>query len=220
MRVVLLGPPGAGKGTQAKRIAEAYDIPHISTGDIFRANLRDETPIGLEAKKYMDAGELVPDSVVNAMVAGRLDEPDAAKGFLFDGYPRTVGQAEEFERVLDERGENLDVVLKFEVDEDELIGRLTGRRSCPNGHVFHVENNPPEQEGVCDIDGEPLFQREDDTEDVVRNRLLVYRRETEPLEQYYWERGLLRSITAVGTVEEVASRVTEVLGEYEPPANA
>jgi adenylate kinase len=218
MRVILLGPPGAGKGTQAAHIAEAYRIPHISTGDIFRANLRDETPIGLEAKKYMDAGELVPDEVVIAMVGDRLAVDDASHGFLLDGFPRTVGQAEALEALLNERDQPLDVALKFEVDQDILVDRLTGRRSCPNGHVFHVTHNPPATPGVCDECGEPLFQRDDDTEEVVRNRLDVYRRETEPLEHFYWERGCLRPVRAVGAVEDVTERALRVLREYGEPA--
>lgn len=218
MRVVLLGPPGAGKGTQAGRIADAFAIPHISTGDIFRANLRDETPLGLQAKKYMDAGQLVPDDVTNSMVADRLAQPDALRGFVLDGYPRTVDQAEKLEQLLGDEGRPVDVVLKFEVDEDELLERLTGRRSCPNGHIFHVRHNPPAQEGICDICGEQLFQRADDTEDVARERLAVYRRDTEPLEHFYWERGALRPVMAVGEVDDVTERALSILKEYgEPP---
>ena len=213
MRVVLLGPPGAGKGTQAARIAETYDIPHISTGDIFRANVRGGTPLGTKAKQYMDAGELVPDEVVIAMVADRLAEDDAVKGFLLDGFPRTTGQAEALGELLIERDQPLDVVLVFEVDEDELVERLTGRRSCPNGHVFHIHANPPEVEGVCDVCGEDLFQRDDDTEAVVRNRLEVYRRETEPLEQYYRHLGIARTVSATGSVTEVTERATLILVE-------
>lgn len=217
MRLVLLGPPGAGKGTQASHLARAYDIPHVSTGDIFRANLRDETPIGLKAKGYMDAGELVPDQVVNDMVADRLEADDTANGFLFDGFPRTVGQAEWFEKLLADRATPLDVVLKFEVDEDELVERLTGRRvHQPTGDIYHLRFNPP----PADIDPSELVQRDDDHEDVVRNRLEVYRRDTEPLEQFYWERGLLRPVTAVGEVRDVTARALEVLAEYEPPASA
>lgn len=217
MRLVLLGPPGAGKGTQASHLARAYDIPHVSTGDIFRANLRDETPIGLKAKGYMDAGELVPDQVVNDMVADRLEADDTANGFLFDGFPRTVGQAEWFEKLLADRATPLDVVLKFEVDEDELVERLTGRRvHQPTGDIYHLRFNPP----PADIDPSELVQRDDDHEDVVRNRLEVYRRDTEPLEQFYWERGLLRPVTAVGEVSDVTARALEVLAEYEPPASA
>jgi len=213
MRVVLLGPPGAGKGTQAARIAETYDIPHISTGDIFRANVRGNTPLGTKAKKYMDAGELVPDVVVIAMVADRLAEDDAAKGFLLDGFPRTTVQAEALGELLDERDQPLDVVLVFEVDEEELVERLTGRRSCPNGHIFHLQGNPPQVDGVCDVCGEALFQRDDDTEEVVRNRLAVYRRETEPLEQYYRDRGTAQTVRATGSVTEVTERATKILEE-------
>ena len=215
MRLVLLGPPGAGKGTQATHLAEAYAIPHISTGDIFRANLRDETPIGLKAKAFMDAGDLVPDEVVNDMVADRLNDRDTEHGFLLDGYPRTVGQAEWFEKLLADRSTPLDVVLKFEVDEDELVERLTGRRVHePTGTIYHLTFSPPPDS----IDPSELVQRKDDHEDVVRNRLDVYRRDTEPLEHFYWERGLLRSVTAVGRVEDVTARAMDVLREYEAPS--
>lgn len=214
MRLVLLGPPGAGKGTQAAHLAAAYAVPHISTGDIFRTNLRDETPIGLKARAYMDAGELVPDEVVNDMVADRLDSDDVATGFLLDGYPRTVGQAEWFEKLLANRSLPLDVVLKFEVDEDELVARLTGRRvHQPTGATYHLTFNPP----PADMDPSELVQRPDDAEDVVRNRLAVYRRDTEPLEQFYWERGLLRVVTAVGAVEDVTERALAILREYQAP---
>ena len=213
MRVVLLGPPGAGKGTQAHAIADRYGIPHISTGDIFRANLRDETPIGLEARKYMDAGELVPDNVVIAMVADRLAAADAADGFLFDGFPRTIEQAQALESVLGEAATPLDAVVSFAIETDELVERLTGRRSCPDGHVYHVTNNPPREPGVCDVDGKELYQREDDTEDVVRNRLAVYREQTEPLIAYYDERGLVVTIDATGDVDEITERIAAALDD-------
>lgn len=218
MRVVLLGPPGAGKGTQAHAIADRYGIPHISTGDIFRANLRDETPVGLEARKYMDAGELVPDNVVITMVAERLTAADAAGGFLFDGFPRTIDQAEALESVLGEAGTPLDAVVEFAIDEDELVTRLTGRRSCPDGHVYHVVHNPPKAAGVCDVDGKELYQREDDTEGVVRNRLAVYREQTEPLVAFYGERGLVRTIDATGDVDEVTERIAAALEAEGDPA--
>ena len=220
MRVIMLGPPGAGKGTQAVRIAEAYGIPHISTGDIFRAHVKDGTPLGAEARKYMDAGDLVPDAVVCGMVAERIIEPDCKNGFNLDGFPRTVPQAQNLEDLLIDRDQPIDVVLRLTVAEDELVGRLTGRRTCPNGHVFHVLHNPPEVEGVCDVCGEDLYQRDDDTEDVVRNRLEVYPRQTEPLEFFYWERGLLRDVEAVGEVDEVTKRALAVLSEYELPLGA
>jgi adenylate kinase len=215
VRVILLGPPGAGKGTQAGNIAEAYDIPHISTGDILRANVREGTELGLEAKRFMDAGDLVPDDVIIGMVGDRLAQPDAAKGFLFDGFPRTVPQAEALEALLQQREQPLDVVLRLAVDEDEVVSRLTGRRTCTGcGAVFHVTHQPPSTEGVCDACGGELVQRDDDREDVVRNRLEVYRRSTEPLEEFYWNRGLLRDVEAVGTVAEVGQRAAAVLAEH------
>jgi adenylate kinase len=217
VRVILLGPPGAGKGTQAGNIAAAYGIPHISTGDILRANVREGTDLGLEAKRFMDAGDLVPDEVIIGMVGDRLEQPDAAQGFLFDGFPRTVPQAEALEKLLLEREQPLDVVLRLAVDEDEVVSRLTGRRTCTQcGAVFHVDHQPPTTEGVCDSCGGELVQREDDQEDVVRNRLEVYRRSTEPLEEFYWNRSLLRDVEAVGTVDEVAQRAAKVLAEHAP----
>ncbi len=213
MRLVLLGPPGAGKGTQAVAIAEAHGIPHVSTGDIFRANLRDETPVGLEAKEYMDAGDLVPDDVVIRMVAERLTAADTRDGFLFDGFPRTIDQAEALEAVLDAADTPLDAVVTFVVDTDELVDRLTGRRSCPDGHVYHVVHNPPEVEGVCDVDGKELFQREDDREDVVRRRLDVYQEQTAPLVDFYDQRGLVVRVDATGEVDEVTTRIEESLAD-------
>jgi adenylate kinase len=216
VRVILLGPPGAGKGTQAGNIAGTYDIPHISTGDILRANVREGTELGLEAKRFMDAGDLVPDDVIIGMVGDRLAQPDAAKGFLFDGFPRTVPQAEALEQLLQQREQPLDVVLRLAVDEDEVVSRLTGRRTCTAcGAVFHVAHQPPATEGVCDACGGELVQRDDDREDVVRNRLEVYRRSTEPLEEFYWNRGLLRDVEAVGTVAEVGERAAAVLAEHD-----
>lgn len=212
MRVVLLGPPGAGKGTQAHVLADHLTIPHVSTGDLLRANLRDETPVGLEAREYMDAGDLVPDDVVLRMVAERLDDRDTDDGFLFDGFPRTIDQATALEKVLADAGTPLDVVVNIAVDREQIVARLTGRRSCPDGHVYHVVANPPEQEGICDVDGKPLFQRDDDTEEVVRNRLEVYDEQTAPLVDFYDSRGLLETVDGAGEVEEVTARIEAVLG--------
>jgi adenylate kinase len=215
VRIILLGPPGAGKGTQAVGIAEMCDIPHISTGDILRANVRAGTELGEEAKRYMDAGDLVPDGVIIGMVGDRLDEADATSGFLFDGFPRTVPQAEALEQLLVDRGTPLDVVLRLAVDEAEVVKRLTGRRTCSEcGRIFHVEFDPPSTEGRCDECGGELVQRDDDREDVVLNRLEVYRNQTEPLEHFYWQRGLLRDVEAVGSVEEVQARARAVLAEF------
>lgn len=215
MRVVLLGPPGAGKGTQAAMIAETYGIPHISTGDIFRENLRNETPIGLEAKTYMDAGKLVPDEVVIRMVDGRLAEDDAARGFLLDGFPRTTPQAEALEELLSDRAQPLDVVLLFDVDQDVLVERLTGRRMhAPTGDIYHLSFNPPPD----DIPADELVQRDDDTVEVVQHRLDVYTDETEPLVAFYRERGLLTEVDAVGEMDDVKDRVLTVLNRHGDPA--
>jgi adenylate kinase len=214
VRIILLGPPGAGKGTQAVTLSENLGIPHISTGDILRANVKEGTELGSKAKAYMDAGDLVPDDVILGMVGDRLDEDDAKAGFLFDGFPRTVPQAEALEQLLADRATPLTVVFRLAVPQDEVVRRLTGRRSCNEcGRIFHVLFDPPEQEGRCDSCGGELTQRSDDTEDVVLNRLEVYRAQTEPLENFYWERGLLREVEAVGEVDEVQGRIQAILRE-------
>ncbi len=214
MRVILLGPPGAGKGTQASRIADAYTIPHISTGDILRSNAREGTELGLEAKRFMDNGELVPDQLVMRMVGDRLREPDAASGFLFDGFPRTVPQAEALEHLLVEHDAPLDAVLRLSVPDEEVIARLTGRRMCARcGRIYHVRFDPPAEEGVCDECGGELIQRDDDTEEVARNRLEVYAAQTEPLEHFYWERGLLRDVEATGHPDEVFASAKRLLDQ-------
>jgi len=217
MRIVLLGPPGAGKGTQATRLATTLGVPHISTGDILRANVRDGTPLGVEAKRFMDAGDLVPDDVIIGMVGERLLEPDAQRGFLFDGFPRTVPQARALEDVLVARQTPLTVVLRLSVDQSEVIGRLTGRRTCDGcGRIYHVVHSPPAVTDVCDECGGALVQRDDDREDVVLNRLDVYRSQTEPLESFYWERGLLRDLDASGDVDRVHERASAIISAYAP----
>jgi adenylate kinase len=217
VRIILLGPPGAGKGTQAVRIAEAYRIPHISTGDILRANVKDGTPLGTEAKRYMDAGDLVPDDVIVGMVGDRLEQPDATEGFLLDGFPRTVPQARSLEDLLVERETPLSVVLRLSVAKDEVVQRLTGRRTCADcGRIFHLVHDPPSEAHRCDECGGELQQRDDDREDVVLNRLEVYAAQTEPLEHFYWERGLLRDVEAVGSPDEVFASTRAILDEYDP----
>jgi len=215
MRIVLVGPPGAGKGTQAKIVAERLKIPAISTGDIFRANVGAGTPLGLEAKTYMDAGQLVPDSVTIAMVRDRLSQADVGRGFLLDGFPRNVPQAEELDAILAGMDTKLDVVVELVVDNDEVVKRIAGRRLCRNDstHIFHVDFNPPREAGVCDICGGELYQRDDDKEETVRERLAVYGRETEPIVGFYAERGLLSTIDATGSLDEVTGRILAALDD-------
>jgi adenylate kinase len=209
---VIVGPPGAGKGTQAEFIAEYFAIPKISTGDIFRANVSGGTDLGRLAKKFMDAGDLVPDEVTNAMVRDRLAEPDATDGFLLDGFPRNVAQAGELDGMLDDIGETLTVVLDLDVDHGEVVRRLSGRRTCKNcGHVWHVEFDPPTSEGICDKCGGMLYHRDDDFPDTVRHRLEVYAEQTAPLVEFYDARSQLVAINAQGTVEDVTERAIEAL---------
>ncbi|MED7951784.1 MULTISPECIES: adenylate kinase [unclassified Streptomyces] len=213
MRIVLVGPPGAGKGTQAHLLAKTLSIPHISTGDLFRANIGQGTPLGVEAKSYMDAGRLVPDEVTIGMAKDRMLQEDAVNGFLLDGFPRNLGQAKALDEFLTEQGIALDGVLDLEVPEDEVVRRIAGRRLCRNdgGHVFHVDYNAPKTEGVCDECGGELYQRSDDTEDKVRTRLEVYHTETEPIIDYYRQQGLIATIPALGKVDEVTARAIEAL---------
>jgi adenylate kinase len=215
MRIVLVGPPGAGKGTQAKIIAERLAIPAISTGDIFRANVSAGTPLGLEAKGYMDAGLLVPDEVTIGMIRDRFTEPDVAGGFLLDGFPRNVPQAQSLEGLLVGLGTKLDVVLELAVDRDEVVKRIAGRRLCRKdaGHIFHVFFNPPAVPGVCDICGGELYQRDDDQEETVAARQDVYANETAPIIGFYAEHGLLSTIDAMGPLDEVTERALAALAE-------
>jgi adenylate kinase len=215
VRLVLVGPPGAGKGTQAEFIAENFDIPKISTGDIFRANVSQGTDLGRLAKKYMDAGDLVPDEVTNAMVRDRLAQPDAKDGWLLDGFPRNVAQAGELDGILDELGAPLSVVLDLDVDFNEVVKRLSGRRTCKKcGHVWHVEFDPPAVDGICDRCAGELFQRDDDQPATVRHRLDVYAAQTEPLIDFYREAGKLVAIDALGAVEDVTERAIAALEPY------
>ncbi|MDT0465278.1 adenylate kinase [Streptomyces gibsoniae] len=213
MRIVLVGPPGAGKGTQAAFLAKNLSIPHISTGDLFRANISRQTELGKLAKSYMDAGNLVPDEVTIAMAKDRMEQSDARGGFLLDGFPRNVSQAEALDEMLKAETMKLDAVLDLEVPEDEVVKRIAGRRVCRNdsSHVFHVSYKPAKQEGVCDICGGELYQRDDDSEETVRKRLEVYHTQTEPIIDYYKAQGLVVTISALGKVEEVTGRAMEAL---------
>lgn len=213
MNIILLGPPGAGKGTQAKRLIDKYSIPQISTGDMLRAALKEGTALGLEAKKYMDKGELVPDSVVIGLVKERIQQKDCAKGYMLDGFPRNVSQAEALDKMLAELKQKIDDVICIEVPNEELLGRLTGRRTCRScGAGFHVMFDPPKKEGVCDKCNGELYQRDDDNEATVKSRLDVYAKQTEPLIGYYKNQGKLRSINGVGDMEAIFGRITAVLG--------
>ena len=213
MRIVLVGPPGAGKGTQATYLAENLSIPHISTGDLFRANISQGTPLGKQAQEYMRAGQLVPDEVTVGMAEDRMGQPDAVGGFLLDGFPRNVAQAEALDAYLRANELTLDAVLDLEVPEDEVVKRIAGRRTCRNdsAHTFHVEYKQPKTEGVCDVCGGELYQREDDSEETVRKRLEVYHTQTEPIIDYYKAQGLVVTISALGPVEEVTQRAMDAL---------
>jgi adenylate kinase len=214
VRIVLLGPPGAGKGTQAKRLAERYGLAIIGTGDIFRDHVARGTPLGLQAKGYMDRGEYVPDEIAVTMVLDRLEQPDCREGFILDGFPRTVPQAQALERSLAEAGRPLHAVLNYKVGDEMVVKRLTNRLVCPGcGRPYNLEFKPPRVEGVCDVCGSRLRLRSDDDEVTIRHRLEVYRSETEPLVLYFWERGLLRDIDAEAAEQVVFDRTVEALSD-------
>ena len=212
MNIILLGIPGAGKGTQASEIVKKFPIPHISTGDMFRKAIKDETNLGKEAKSYMDRGELVPDEVTVGIVKERISEDDAKKGFLLDGFPRTIEQAEALNSIMSELDREIDAVINIEVPEEELMNRLTGRRICEKcGTTYHLVFNPPKVDGICDIDGGKLYQREDDNPETVSNRLSVNVKQSKPILEYYNEKGVLKNIDGSKDIEEVTNDVIDIL---------
>ncbi|XVK02303.1 adenylate kinase [Staphylococcus lugdunensis] len=212
MNIILMGLPGAGKGTQASEIVKKFPISHISTGDMFRKAIKDETDLGKEAKSYMDRGELVPDEVTVGIVKERISEDDAKKGFLLDGFPRTIDQAEALNEIMSELDRDIDAVINIEVPEEELMNRLTGRRICETcGMTYHLVFNPPKVEGICDIDGGKLYQREDDNPETVSNRLSVNVKQSKPILEYYDKKGVLKNIDGSKNIDEVTSDVIDIL---------
>lgn len=216
LRAVLLGPPGAGKGTQAVRLVEKYEIPHISTGDIFRKNIKEGTELGKKAQEYMNAGALVPDELVVDLVKDRLQQDDCKNGFLLDGFPRTIFQAEKLDEFLSESNLKMDIVINLKVEKEALIKRLTGRRVCKDcGASYHIVNLPPKKEGVCDICGGELIQRKDDNIETVENRINVYKEQTAPLIGYYKEAGSLVDFDGEASLDEVFDAIVQAIGEQE-----
>ena len=216
LRAVLLGPPGAGKGTQAVRLVEKYEIPHISTGDIFRKNIKEGTELGKKAQEYMNAGALVPDELVVDLVKDRLQQDDCKNGFLLDGFPRTIFQAEKLDEFLSESNLKMDIVINLKVEKEALIKRLTGRRVCKDcGASYHIVNIPPKKEGVCDICGGELIQRKDDNLETVENRINVYEEQTAPLIGYYKEAGSLVDFDGEASLDEVFDAIVQAIGEQE-----
>ncbi|KAB2218651.1 adenylate kinase [Staphylococcus epidermidis] len=212
MNIILMGLPGAGKGTQASEIVKKFPIPHISTGDMFRKAIKDETDLGKEAKSYMDRGELVPDEVTVGIVKERISEDDAKKGFLLDGFPRTIDQAESLSQIMSELDREIDAVINIEVPEEELMNRLTGRRICEKcGTTYHLVFNPPKVDGICDIDGGKLYQREDDNPETVSNRLSVNVKQSKPILEYYNYKGVLKNIDGSKDIDEVTNDVIDIL---------
>ena len=214
MRLVLLGAPGAGKGTQAVRLSKEYDIPQISTGDIFRYNIKNGTPLGKLAKEYIDKGGLVPDEVTISIVKDRIQQEDCRKGFILDGFPRTIPQAESLDKVLEEMDAAIDYALNVDVVDEVIVNRLSGRRVCPEcGKVYHTVNEPPKKDGICDLDGAALIQRDDDKEETIRKRLMTYHEQTEPLIDFYGKQGKLATVEGNQSIERTSREIDEILGK-------
>lgn len=212
MKIIMLGAPGAGKGTQAKQIAEKYTIPHISTGDIFRANIKNGTALGLKAKSYMDQGQLVPDDVTIGMLLNRISESDCADGYVLDGFPRTIPQAESLTDALAERGEQIDTAVDVDVADEHIVNRMAGRRACLGcGATYHIKYNPPKQEGICDVCGQNLVLRDDDQPETVKKRLTVYHEQTQPLIDYYRNKGILATVDGTKNLNQVFTDIVNIL---------
>lgn len=214
LKIIMLGAPGAGKGTQAKKIAAKYSIPHISTGDIFRANIKNNTELGQKAKTYMDKGELVPDELVVDLIMDRFKEPDCANGYVLDGFPRTIPQAEALDKALNAQNESVDYAINVEVPDENIINRMSGRRACVGcGATYHIQFNPTKVEGVCDVCGEKLILRDDDKPETVKNRLSVYHEQTQPLIDYYAKKSILAEVDGTNDMEDVFNAIVEILGK-------
>lgn len=214
MRIIIMGPPGVGKGTEASMLEAQFNIPHVSTGDIFRALFRTEDPIGLEAKTYTDKGMLVPDEVTNRVVETRFRNEDVHTGFIFDGYPRNVAQAEAFNKFLEENNWKIDVVINVDAKDEQIVERLSGRRVCPKcGATYHISSNKPKVEGICDNDQEVLIQRKDDLPETIKNRLEIYHRETKPVIDFYRKIGLLVEVDGGGNIENTHRQVLKIIGD-------
>ena len=212
MKIIMLGAPGAGKGTQAQMIADKYEIPHVSTGDIFRENVKNGTQLGMEAKKYMDKGELVPDELTVRILLDRVAKEDCKTGYVLDGFPRTIPQAEVLENALSEIGDKIDYAINVDVPDENIVRRMSGRRAClACGATFHIEHIPPKQEGICDKCGKELVQREDDKEETVKNRLEVYHKQTQPLIDFYTGKNILKTVDGTADMKDVFTAITEIL---------
>ena len=213
MKIIMLGAPGAGKGTQAKMIADKYGVPHISTGDIFRANIKNGTELGMEAKKYMDQGLLVPDELTVRILLDRVAQDDCKNGYVLDGFPRTIPQAEVLDSELTKLGDHIDYAINVDVPDENIVKRMSGRRACLTcGATYHIEHVPPKKEGICDVCGSELVLRDDDKPETVKNRLNVYHEQTQPLIDFYTEKGVLKTVDGTVPMEEVIAAITAILG--------
>ena len=213
MKIIMLGEPGAGKGTQAKMIADKYGVPHISTGDIFRANIKNGTELGMEAKKYMDQGLLVPDELTVRILLDRVAQDDCKNGYVLDGFPRTIPQAEVLDSELTKLGDHIDYAINVDVPDENIVKRMSGRRACLTcGATYHIEHVPPKKEGICDVCGSELVLRDDDKPETVKNRLNVYHEQTQPLIDFYTEKGVLKTVDGTVPMEEVFAAITAILG--------